>query len=205
MEKKTKYYVVWEGKTPGLFNKWSECLESITGFSGAKYKSFTNRYEAAEAFKAGPQSKILRVPPVQLDCKPALAVDGACSGSTLIGEARGVMMPSCREVFHIGPFSGATNNIMEYLAIVRAFRWLERRGMRVPIYSDSQVALTWIKDPSRECKTGHFPSFGTPLFKEITMAQRWVRTKEDISEYIDLLIKWDTKERGEIPADFGRK
>lgn len=202
-----KIYVVWIGRTIGLFDKWKDCKESIQGFPGAKYKAFANRYEATEAYQTGYHNLIplLKVPEIQLDCKPALAVDGACSGTTMVGEARGVILPSRREVFHIGPVAGATNNIMEYLAIVRAFRWLERQGMRITIYSDSRTALSWIKDPSHECKTTRYPAYGTPLFNELMIAHRWVRTNDHVPEYLELLQKWDTKSLGEIPADFGRK
>ena len=44
-----KYYAVKVGKTTGIFDNWSECNESIKGFSGAEYKSFTS-LEEAEAY-----------------------------------------------------------------------------------------------------------------------------------------------------------
>ena len=37
---KEKFYAVKKGKETGIFNNWKDCLESITGFTGAKYKSF---------------------------------------------------------------------------------------------------------------------------------------------------------------------
>lgn len=200
-----KFYVVWVGRELGLFTKWEECKKSIEGFPGAKYKSYTNRYDAANAFKNGLDVICeIKVPAKQIECKPAIAVDGACSGSTFIGEARGVMLPSRTELFHIGPHDGATNNIMEYLAIVKAFRWLESKGMRLTVYSDSNTAIGWVKSAG-ECKSYRFPSYGTPLFNEIAKAHTWMRTCENLQEYLELLSKWDTKTLGEIPADFGRK
>lgn len=47
MQKK-KYYAVKVGKTPGIYLTWADCSEQVTGFKGAKYKSFTTIEEALE-------------------------------------------------------------------------------------------------------------------------------------------------------------
>lgn len=47
-----KYYAVKKGNKTGIFETWSECQESIKGFSGHIYKSFSS-YEEAQAFLAG--------------------------------------------------------------------------------------------------------------------------------------------------------
>ena len=40
-KKSTKnFYHVWRGHREGLFYKWSDCLESIRGFPGPKFKGF---------------------------------------------------------------------------------------------------------------------------------------------------------------------
>ncbi len=44
-----KYYAVKKGKKTGIFTTWDEALEQVSGFSGAIYKSFSNK-EDAEAF-----------------------------------------------------------------------------------------------------------------------------------------------------------
>ena len=30
-----KYYVVWEGRAPGVYDSWEECEEQVKGFPGA--------------------------------------------------------------------------------------------------------------------------------------------------------------------------
>ena len=40
---KTKYYAVASGRTVGIFDNWEDCNESIKGFSGALYKSFSQQ------------------------------------------------------------------------------------------------------------------------------------------------------------------
>ena len=43
-----KFYAVKEGKRIGVYNTWDECKEQITGYSGAKYKSFKTLEEAKD-------------------------------------------------------------------------------------------------------------------------------------------------------------
>ncbi|MFL0198068.1 viroplasmin family protein [Clostridium sp. WILCCON 0269] len=40
------FYAVKAGRKPGVYNTWAQCEEQIKGFSGAKYKKFTDRKEA---------------------------------------------------------------------------------------------------------------------------------------------------------------
>ena len=40
---KQKFYVVWEGVTPGVYTSWTDCQLQIKGYEGAKYKSFDTR------------------------------------------------------------------------------------------------------------------------------------------------------------------
>ena len=209
-----KFYVVWVGNKTGVFSSWNECKESVVGVPGAKYKSFGTRIEAETALKAGPviSKKLVgeRILPPEIKLSPsgfAIAVDGACSGSTTIGEFKGVLMPAMKELFLMGPFEHSTNNIMEFLAIVKAFRWLKIKGIRMPVFSDSRIAIGWINGTA-ECKTNNMPPFGSLLHTEICKAHRWLREAERLGilqEFKELLFKWDTAKYGEIPADFGRK
>ena len=52
-KKKSKYYVVWKGHKPGIFESWDDCKSQIKDFKGAKYKSFTSFDAAKKAFKEG--------------------------------------------------------------------------------------------------------------------------------------------------------
>ena len=49
---KQKYYVVWRGKNPGIYDSWVECLGEINNIKGALFKSFTDLNQAKEAYKA---------------------------------------------------------------------------------------------------------------------------------------------------------
>lgn len=132
--------------------------------------------------------------------KQAIAVDGACSGNPGPMEYQGIDLTTGRRLFHFGPVHG-TNNIGEFLAIVHALALIEQQGLRHDtVYSDSVNAIKWVRQ--RKCKT-RLPR--TPeteqLHQLITRAERWLQTHTTRVA----VEKWDTKEWGEIPADFGRK
>lgn len=203
---KNKYYVVWKGVTPGIYTSWEECQVQISGVQ-ALYKSFNTLEEAERAYSSPAHEYIGRdtrscaasVPSQQNIIKNALAVDAACSGNPGMMEYRGVYIGTGEEVFHFGPMYG-TNNIGEFLAIVHGLALLKQKNMSMPIYSDSRNALLWVKQKS--CKT-KLPrdSKSEPLFEYIDRAEKWLRA----NSYATELLKWETEQWGEIPADFGRK
>lgn len=41
-----KIYGVKQGRKPGIYNTWAECLEQVNKYPGADYKSFTDEKEA---------------------------------------------------------------------------------------------------------------------------------------------------------------
>lgn len=43
-----KYYAVRKGRTPGIFMDWSSCQESVKGYKGAEFKSFTDLLAAKD-------------------------------------------------------------------------------------------------------------------------------------------------------------
>ena len=99
---KNKFYVVWKGLNPGIYDNWAECKAQVDGQEGAKYKSFENREEAAKAFEAGythylktafsPKAVARLAPeaPIGNPINESLAVDAACSGNPGDMEYRGV-------------------------------------------------------------------------------------------------------------------
>ena len=38
---KQKFYVVWEGVTPGVYTSWTDCQLQIKGYEAAKYNHLT--------------------------------------------------------------------------------------------------------------------------------------------------------------------
>lgn len=130
----------------------------------------------------------------------AWAVDAACSGNPGPMEYQCIDMTTGQRVFHYGPVHG-TNNIGEFLAIVHALALMEKQGItNKVIYSDSVNAQLWVKKMQCKTKLEHTPQT-EKLHEVIRRAEIWLRTHT----FRVPVLKWDTKEWGEIPADFGRK
>lgn len=209
---KQKYYVVWDGVNPGIYSSWTECQLQIKGYEGAKYKSFDTREEAERAFGSSPYAYIGKnakntkengklpsgiLPDAVIE--NSLAVDAACSGNPGPMEYRGVHVASRQEIFHFGPMKG-TNNIGEFLALVHGLALLKQKGFDMPVYSDSVNAISWVKQKKCKTKLPRTPETES-LFLLIERAEKWLRE----NSYSTRILKWETKEWGEIPADFGRK
>lgn len=48
-----KYYVVWVGHAPGVYDTWDEAEQQIKGYPGASFRSFRSETEAVQAFREG--------------------------------------------------------------------------------------------------------------------------------------------------------
>ena len=130
----------------------------------------------------------------------AWAVDAACSGNPGPMEYQAIDLATGAQVFHYGPVHG-TNNIGEFLAIVHALALMDNQGIRDKvIYSDSYNAILWVKKKQCKTKLEHTPQT-EPLFQIIRRAEQWLRTHPVTTP----VLKWETKQWGEVPADFGRK
>jgi ribonuclease HI len=208
MAKKKKYYVVWNGVKPGIYDDWSTCLQQIKGYPDAKYKSFKTRAEAAAAYKDSPSNhygqkaqktkKLSAVPPELI--AGTIAVDAACSGNPGIMEYRGVWTETGQEIFKRGPYEHATNNIGEFLAIVHALAALKQQGADTTIWTDSRTALAWVRNKKVKTSLKRLPK-NEVIFDLIERAITWLER----NTYNNELKKWKTDTWGEIPADFGRK
>ena len=103
MAKQQKYYVVWVGKTPGVYDNWNDCKQQVFQFENAKYKSFESKAAAEDAFKQGYEKFYKNNPAtgnaakqlllLQDQPKPilrSLSVDAAWNSVTKVMEYRGV-------------------------------------------------------------------------------------------------------------------
>lgn len=96
-------------------------------------------------------------------------------------------------------FPQTSNNLTEYLAILEAMRWRAKNDPKIAIYSDSTVAIWWVRKWWHNC--GQLPM--------------WIHAKS----YTEKLERWRnkswakfeniyqrfTKKRWDIPADYGKK
>lgn len=207
-KQKAHFYVVWQGRTPGIYTSWAECEAQVKGVA-AKYKGFATRAEAEKALSEGFEAYMVplrkkETPTVSTaqykPIYPALVVDAACSGNPGVLEFRGVIADTGTEVFHRGPYKGGTNNIGEFLAIVLGLAYLKQHNLPWALYSDSRTALSWLRKGKAQTKLELTPQ-NAELFDMLQKAEQWLAR----NTYTTSVYKWDTEHWGEIPADFGRK
>ncbi|MCB9283713.1 MAG: viroplasmin family protein [Lewinellaceae bacterium] len=205
---KKKYYVVWEGVAPGVYDSWPKAQAQVKGYPGARFQAFPTEAEARQAFhggapvqKATPRSAPKpKAPPTEAAIIwESICVDAACSGNPGAMEYRGVDPRTGEQLFHQA-FPLGTNNIGEFLAIVHALAMLQKKNSAIPVYSDSRNAIKWVR--AGKCKTTLVKNAKTAsLYAVIDRAEAWLAK----NEFSNPLLKWETDEWGEIPADFGRK
>jgi ribonuclease HI len=215
-DKKPKFYVVWQGREPGVYSTWDACQKQISGFSGAKYKSFDSMAKAKAAFqqdadehwgKGGDAPKKIATPVVDFQELSGLGVkmnawcvDAACKGNPGQLEYQGIDLATGTNMFHMGPYLEGTVNIGEFLAIVHAIALLHEKEPDTPIYSDSKIGINWVQQG--KCKTKLPPSADSQrLFNLVARAEKWLATHS----WKNPILKWETSRWGENPADFGRK
>ena len=227
-----KYYVVWKGYAPGVYDSWEEAEIQVSGYPDASYRAFKSQEAAVQAWREGFDKEgllqevaremarlnkegtviefdekksaannkkvVVQTPPPYI--VNSIAVDAACSGNPGPMEYRGVYVKTGQVLFKVGPMQQGTNNIGEFLAIVHGMAMQEKQGTSLPIYSDSVNAQKWIRQGF--CKTTlEENEVNAPIFDLIRRAELWLRTHT----FRVPIYKWETKEWGEIPADFGRK
>ncbi len=209
-----KYYAVFKGRKTGIFSIWQECDEQVTGFSGALYKSFKTKGEAEAALELAKQTLIFPQQPEKRNRQSvnpndistdaiimdSVCVDASCLGNPGTVEYKGVHTTTREVIFHKKPIPNGTNNIGEFLAIVHALAHLKNEGKYLPIYSDSETAILWVRNKKVRTKLQRNES-SEEIFNLVERALTWLES----NDYANPILKWNTGSWGEIPADFGRK
>lgn len=211
-KKKKKYYTVWKGHHIGVFESWNDCKSQIKDYQGAQYKSFSTFEAAKKALKGNYKDYIgkdkkftseLSKEQLKKIGQPnynSISVDAASSGNPGIMEYRGVDTKTKKQLFIQGPFEEGTNNIGEFLALVHGLALLKKNNSDRILYTDSKTAMSWVK--KKNCNTKlERNAKNKPVFDLVDRAIEWLKS----NTYNTVIVKWETKAWGEIPADFGRK
>jgi ribonuclease HI len=205
------FYDVWVGKKTGIFTSWNECQEQVNKFSGAKFRKLkaTNLIDAQKEFDAeNLQQSVsisinVEVKKISINSKPnnnVLTVDGAYNGKEM--EFQGVWSDGSI-AFKSKKYIGGTNNIAEFLALGFAIKYLQKNNLPLEIYSDSITAMAWFRNKKANTSANETGKMTDELQQLIFNMENFLISNIDIPHVS--IVKWDTKNWGEIPADFGRK
>ncbi len=164
-----KFYVVWQGREPGIYTDWNQCKRQIDKFSGAKYKSFTSLSDAQAAFKGervaagtalkGGGKKITTQPTKRQGIKTYTALeiaalpiqvklftDGGCDPNPgKAGSGMALYRNESLESLWYGLYTPqGTNNTAELNALNQAFMMAKKEsdsGQSVAIFCDSKYSI----------------------------------------------------------------
>ena len=131
-----------------------------------------------------------------------ITVDASCIGNPGLVQYRGVNLDTMEEIFCSEQMDGGTNNIGEFLAVVRAMQYLHDWQQKGVIYTDSKTALSWIRNLEMNTQAD-FNEMDDDLVNDIDFATTFLERHGEF--YKPMVQFWNTKELGESPADFGRK
>ncbi|WP_345228155.1 ribonuclease H family protein [Hymenobacter koreensis] len=185
-----------KGRLPGVFTSWEECNAQVKGFPGGKFMGFFTREEADAAWAAAGESA---EPIPEAPLQNSLVTKATWHPVTKAVEYQGAYYPSREVVFRVGPYQHGTNYLAEFLAIVHALAYCKQQGLALPVYSESQPALDWVRQGA--VRTSYQRTLDNqPLFALVDRAEAWLKG----NTYPNPLLRWYSRQWGENPADFGR-
>ncbi|GAK13439.1 ribonuclease HI-related protein 3 [Geomicrobium sp. JCM 19039] len=177
----------------------------MKGYQGARYKSYPSLQEAKAEYKQGYQSpkssgQVKRSTTTTSPIEESVSVDAGTHGNPGPVEYQGVYTKDGKLLFKKEAYPLGTNNMAEFLAIVHAFKFLHNNKMNVPVYTDSQTAMGWVKAKKAKATLVRNEK-SVAIWDDVQEAEQWLRDHNPSFT----LLKWDTKAWGEIKADYGRK
>ena len=161
-----KFYVVWAGRQTGVFTDWATTQRAVDKFAGARFRSFSTRAEAEEAFgrgggtsnpsktagstKSSTPDSARRAAHTAHQFDVSIYCDGACEPNP--GHAgSGIVVYRAGELAQLwyGLYNPmGTNNTAELNALYHALRMAETEisaGNSVEICSDSVYSINCIR------------------------------------------------------------
>lgn len=228
-----KYYVVFRGHVPGVYDNWEETKEQTNGFPGALYKSYHSSEEAAEAFRNYSGEDDLK--DLEMILNIVHEVNTTSQASDTISSTRQptpiAFPPSNPEIdpdaWTVDAACAGNPGLMEYRCVNLADgKVVFHKGPYEDATNNIGEFLALVHAMSLMTQNGDFHN----IYSDSQTAMAWVRNKkantklrptEKNGKVFELLaracvwlnthhfpmkiMKWQTDRWGEIPADFGRK
>ena len=145
----SKYYAVKVGRKTGIFSNWDETKSYVSGYSGAKYKSFKNLSDAQSFIGLGTNK--INVDGIESIKETVGYTDGSCVDK--VGGYGAVILRNNQEEKINGkvPYYPTTNQVSELYAIYVVLSKIETD---ITIMTDSKYSIgcltqwfpTWIKN-----------------------------------------------------------
>ncbi len=229
---KQKYYVVWKGRTPGIYTSWAECQDQVNGFEQARYKSFESNELAEKAYKAGWQKHWGQAGSNSSTFSSHASRKGRAKASQTGTEAKQARLFNSNDEIDYnsisvdvgtkgnpGPieYKGVDTKTGEVLFYVGP---IENGTNNLGEFIAIVHALAYLKqqgsnktiytDSKTALKWIGQKQVNTTLKRNASSQKVWELTDRALdwlnkNTYQNKILKWDTEHWGEIKADFGRK
>lgn len=166
--KRMVYYAVARGNRTGVFENWVFCKDAIDGFPNASFKKFETMEEAQKFVNENSGSEKLDKSigrrtylknNFDIDVELFVYTDGACINNGRPDAVAGMGVyfgeSDSRNVSQrLAPDLKQTNNVAELLAIIEAYKILEKEileGKKIAIVSDSDYSLRCVTSYGQKC------------------------------------------------------
>nr|WP_061775628.1 ribonuclease H family protein [Levilactobacillus senmaizukei] len=162
-----KYYAVRQGRQRGIYRNWPETQKQVSGYAGARYKSFMTLAEAQAFMRATPTQRVARPsqptqPQTTRAAVPATITVYTDGGSRNTGNVAGghvraedkaawayrIELANGEVVADSAGEFGASNNRMEIMAFRNALRKLAELGLTtsgIKFVLDSKYVLDAVR------------------------------------------------------------
>ncbi|NHN32384.1 ribonuclease H [Paenibacillus agricola] len=229
---KQKFYVVWEGKVPGIYTSWADCQLQTNGYPQAKFKAYESAAEAQAALARGWKASFASAKAAAgsgAASKTSAASGSGGSASKAAKSAANGSLPEQVVLDSISVDVGSKGNpgIVEYKGV--STRTGEVIFEHPPIAKGTNNlgeflaivhALAYLKQRNStmtiytDSKTAmswiNKRTVATTLPRDESTKEIWTLVDRALAwlqnnNYTNPILKWDTKAWGEIKADYGRK
>ena len=171
-----KYYAVRAGRKTGVFTTWDECKSAVSGFSGAAYKSFTNKDDALD-FVNGSIKEVKNKEEDEKQSEAFAYVDGSYDDTTK-SYSYGMVMMHKEEKLHFfkkfeqDDMSDMRNVAGEIEGSMAAMKYCMDHNIKsISIFYDYEGIEKWCNGDWKAKKEG---------------TKRYVKFYEDVSKYVDV-------------------
>lgn len=167
-----KFYAVKKGLVTGIFQTWEECKESVSGYSGAEYKSFPTLEQAREYLGLTNDEKVVRdgdYVPVYVDGSYNSVTEEFSYGMVVLLEDR---EETFCEKYEDSELSSMHNVAGEIKGAEAAMRYAIEHGIKqIAIYHDYEGIAKWCTGEWKTNKEGTkaYRAFYEEASKKVTV------------------------------------
>ena len=167
-----KFYAVKKGLVTGIFQTWEECRESVSGYSGAEYKSFPTLEQAREYLGLTNDEKVAGdgdYVPVYVDGSYNSVTEEFSYGMVVLLEDR---EETFCEKYEDSKLSSMHNVAGEIKGAEAAMRYAIEHGIsRIAIYHDYEGIAKWCTGEWKTNKEGTkaYRAFYEEVSKKVTV------------------------------------